>query len=620
MKARLAPSQCIITKTDTRLEHWRTILKVLSPIQSVILIKLKGLMRLFLNTSAVLKQIPQFMVRSVCFFSLLCSCCMIDQSFAQEVVGEECTSFNVDPLDIAHKKTSRVDASVFEPLEGKTIRHIRYERMNIFDEKNSDENNKAYLLLNKLHIKTRTKVVASQLLFKEGDKLNHKVMEESGRNLRQRRYLTNAYVLPERVCGDFVDVVVITQDAWAIEPQVSFSKKSTTSQSGFAISDANIFGTGNSFTIGYIQNEQRNTVSYEFSNPYFLNKQISLRALYQDTSDGRNTVLSIAHPFYSLDSPWATGLQISDLSQVEEIRSHDEVINAFRHQAIDNEVYFGKVIDITHDHTQRWLVGFTQEEDRFYNSENTLQAIPERDKAVYPWVEYQYLQNKYGVFKNLNQIQRPEDISLGQTLKVRVGMAGTSFGNPDDVLRYIASYDNVIDVTDIHLLELSIDLDGRQHLGVDGLDPNILTSSVAYHYLQDEKNRWYMRLEYSAGENLPQYKQLTVGDITGLRGYPTDYLRGDRRYLVSLERRYFSDVHIFNLLRVGGVVFFDAGKAWGLLNEPESPLLSDVGIGLRLSSSKVRIGNVIHVDLAMPTSPKDGLSKYQLTIGAYQKF
>jgi outer membrane translocation and assembly module TamA len=87
-----------------------------------------------------------------------------------------------------------------------------------------------------------------------------------------------------------------------------------------------------------------------------------------------------------------------------------------------------------------------------------------------------------------------------------------------------------------------------------------------------------------------------------------------------LERRYFSDVHIFNLLRVGGVVFFDAGKAWGLLNEPESPLLSDVGIGLRLSSSKVRIGNVIHVDLAMPTSPKDGLSKYQLTIGAYQKF
>jgi outer membrane translocation and assembly module TamA len=87
-----------------------------------------------------------------------------------------------------------------------------------------------------------------------------------------------------------------------------------------------------------------------------------------------------------------------------------------------------------------------------------------------------------------------------------------------------------------------------------------------------------------------------------------------------LERRYFSDIHIFNLMRVGGVVFFDAGKAWGLPNEPRAPLLSNVGIGLRLSSTKVRIGNIVHVDVAMPTTAKDGLSKYQLTIGAYQKF
>ncbi|RYZ93352.1 MAG: hypothetical protein EOO68_21840, partial [Moraxellaceae bacterium] len=140
------------------------------------------------------------------------------------------------------------------------------------------------------------------------------------------------------------------------------------------------------------------------------------------------------------------------------------------------------------------------------------------------------------------------------------------------------------------------------------------------HYLQDEKNRWYARVEFGVGENLPQYKELTVGDINGLRGYPTDYLRGDKRYVFSLERRYFSDIHIFNLLRVGGVVFFDAGKAWGLPNEPESPLLSDVGIGLRFSSTKVRIGNVIHIDVAMPTKSQDGLSKYQLTIGAFERF
>lgn len=325
-------------------------------------------------------------------------------------------------------------------------------------------------------------------------------------------------------------------------------------------------------------------------------------------------------PFYALDSPWASGLQISDLSQVEEVRSRGEVINTFSHQAINNEIYYGKATDITHEHTQRWLVGFTHEEDTFSADIDTLQPIPQRDKAVYPWVEYQYLQNKYGVFKNVNQIQRPEDISMGQTMSFRLGFAGTAFGNQDDVLRYKANYTNIIDFSDRHLLEFELGLDGRQHLKFDELDPNIFTSSVAYHYLLDEKNRWYARIEFGAGESLPQYKQLTVGDLTGLRGYPTDYLRGDRRYVITLERRYFSDIHIFNVMRVGGVAFIDAGKAWGLPNEPRAPLLSNVGIGLRLSSTKVRIGNIIHVDVAMPTSSSEGLSKYQLTIGAYQKF
>jgi len=542
---------------------------------------------------------------------------------AQEVLAEsteQCTAFNVDPRDIAKNKSSRVETSVFEPLQGKTIRNIRFDQMTIFDPNNPDENNRLYLFLNKLHVKTRTNVVASQLLFKVGDKVNHQTIEETERNLRSRKYLTNAFILPEKVCGNNVDIIVITQDAWALEPQVSYSHKSSNNATGFALNDGNVFGTGNAFKVGYEKNSLRNTISYEFSNPYFLNRQLAVRALFQDTSDGRNTFLSVARPFYSLDTPWATGLQFSDLSQVEEIRSHGEKVNAFRHQAIDNEIYYGKAITINSNFTQRWLVGFTHEEDSFYPDENTKQPIPDHDKAVYPWIEYQYLENRYGVFKNLNQIQRPEDVAVGQTVKIRLGLAGTEFGNPDDVLRYKAEYTNIFDFSDKQLLEFDVQLDGKQHFKYDNLDPTILTSSVAYHYFQDEKNRWYARFEYGIGENLPQYKELTVGDITGLRGYPTDYLRGDRRYAFTLERRYFSDVHIFNLLRVGYVVFFDAGKAWGLPNEPESPLLSDVGIGLRFSSTKVRIGNVIHIDIATPTSHRNGTDNYQLTIGAYEKF
>jgi outer membrane translocation and assembly module TamA len=89
---------------------------------------------------------------------------------------------------------------------------------------------------------------------------------------------------------------------------------------------------------------------------------------------------------------------------------------------------------------------------------------------------------------------------------------------------------------------------------------------------------------------------------------------------MSVERRYFSDYHLFNLLRMGGVVFFDAGKAWGLNDGSHNRLLSNIGFGLRFSSSKVRVGNVVHIDVAMPITERGDDGGVQLLFGASQQF
>ncbi len=550
----------------------------------------------------------------ILFFSFL------SRSHSQEAAQPECIQYDASLPQFDRKRNSRVEKSPFEALEGKKIRKINFRQMTIFDENNPDENNKIYLFLNSLHVKTRSSVVKSQLLFAEGDRIDPKLMDETARILRTRKYLTNADVLPETLCGDEVDIIVITQDAWAIEPQVSYSHDSISDQTGFAINDGNILGSGNSLTVGYRENQLRNTVFYKFENPYFLNRQVALEFLYEDTTDGHNGSLNVSHPFYALDTPWASGLSISRLSQVEEIRAYDKVINDFRHEAIDNEIYVGKATEIHERFTQRWLLGLAEEEDSFFTVEDTLQPIPSHDKAVYPWIEYQYLENNFSIYRNLNQIQRPEDIAFGQTAALRLGFAGTSFGNSDDVVRYKSEYANNMRFSDRHIVMFHTLLDGREHLQIKGLDPAQLVTSVAYHYLMNERNRWYASFEYGVSEDIPQYKEFTVGAITGLRGYPVDYLRGKKRYVFTLERRYFSDIHLFNLVRLGGVIFFDRGKAWGLDNQPEAPMLSDIGIGLRFSSTKVRIGNVVHVNIAVPTSAKTGLSKYQITLGAEKQF
>lgn len=515
---------------------------------------------------------------------------------------------------------ARIETNVFDGMSDKRIRTIEFNSLTIFDKNNPRENNGLYLFLNKLHVNTRPQVIRAQLLFEEGEIFNLSLVQESERILRKRPYLTNAYILPLTVCDEQVDLLVVTQDAWALEPQISLSKESEGTQSGFAISDGNIFGSGNSLTIGYEENAERSLVNYDFRSPHIFNSQIATKLYYADTSDGRDTIVDVSRPFYSLQSPWSAGFFTQDVTQEQKIRHMDERINIYQHQVMHNQLYFGLATDIKAGYTQRWLVGISNEEDNFYSTDETQQPVPLQRKAVYPWIEYQFLENRFGVFKNVNQIQRLEDVALGQNVKFRLGYGGTSLDNVDDVVRYLGTYTNIIEVDQEHILEAKLTLDGRHYLNLDNINSTILGFNVNYNYFQDEKRRWYVSLQYDVGQDLAQHEELTVGDITGLRGYPSDYQRGNERYVFTIERRYFTDLHIFNLLRVGTVVFFDVGKAWGLDDYGYSPLLSNIGVGLRLSSSKVRIGNVVHVDIATPTSAREGVDKYQLTIGAQQRF
>lgn len=531
-----------------------------------------------------------------------------------------CRTFDGNIQKISEVKKSRIDNNVFEGMEGKTIRHIEYRSISVFDETDPEENNWLYRLVNKLHINTRPRVIRTQLLFKEGDPLDRKFVQETERILRSRNYLSNAYIIPITVCDNAVDLLVVTQDSWSLEPQFSLSKESEGTKSGFAISDDNILGTGNGFLVGYEENSQRNLIRYQFKNPHIFGSQVATKVYYADTSDGENSIVDISRPFNSLETPWTLGVYTEDYTQDDLIRFQDEQINSFVHQSINKSVYYGLATEVNSGFTRRLLFGVSHEEDSFFENEETLQAIPTYRKAIYPWIEFQYLENNFGVYKNINQMQRPEDIALGHNLVFRLGYGGRTFDNPDDVLRYIAIYQYTADVKDKHILETSVSLDGRNHTKEGYKDSGVLGVTGAYHYFLSDKSRWYLGLQYHIGQELEQYEELTLGDITGMRGYPADFQRGSERYMLTVERRYFTDWHVFNLSRVGAVVFFDTGKAWGVDEYGKSLLLSNVGFGLRLSPTKVRIGNVVHIDFAVPTAAKKGIDEYQLTIGAYQKF
>jgi len=99
--------------------------------------------------------------------------------------------------------------------------------------------------------------------------------------------------------------------------------------------------------------------------------------------------------------------------------------------------------------------------------------------------------------------------------------------------------------------------------------------------------------------------------------------RGNRRFLGTLERRYFPDWHPFSLFRIGGVAFVDVGRAWfddGRRNGPDEGVLTDLGVGLRLASSRVEVDRMMHLDFAVPLDGDDRIDGFQVLLRGRTEF
>lgn len=529
--------------------------------------------------------------------------------------GSDCVRYQFDPQALMEQQSSRVVFDAFEGQQDKTIRSIRYESRDIFDETIPEENNWLFRSLNRLHINTREDVVATQLLFAEGEPLDADLVRESARILRSRGYLTGAFIVPEFICEDAIDILVVTRDSWVTEPELSFSHEGGETTSGIGIKDGNFLGRGEHISIGYSREMERTSLRYQYQTPHLFGTRLASRIYYTQLSDGSDVALSLERPFYALDAPWAAGVETQNLTLTNVIREGDEIINEYGHRIRFQEVYGGLSLRRGDQNTTlRWLTGVTFQQDRFQEQLETTGVIPQDRRTNYAWMGLNYLRNEYATYRNLYQIQRAEDVALGPSYDVRLGYGSRHMDNSTEVIRYAAHYDHVLAMGDRHIIELSALVDGYHFSGPDGYDTAVAGLAGSYNRFRDGKNRWYIHMEYQRGWALRQHEELTVGGTSGLRGYPVDYQRGRQRYILNVERRYFSDAHLFNVVRMGGVAFFDVGRAWGLDTYEHNAHLANIGLGLRFSSSKARIGNILHIDIARPLASIDGLSEYQLLI------
>jgi len=513
-----------------------------------------------------------------------------------------------------------------EALEraGYRVGKVELDIGDVFDESRPDERFVLFRLANRLHRTTRPEVIRRLLLFQPGDPLSAARVEESERLLRRERYFYDARIRPVRIDDDTVDLEVDTRDVWSLSASVGFHRSGGANATRFKVEDANLLGTGKELQAFYESNVDRTfgEALYRDRNLFGTRGRLELEAA--SASDGGRRRLVLERPFYALDARWATGVEVLTEHREDTLWDLGHATDRFATRQRFVEVYGGLSPGEREGRTRRWTTGVTWDELRFARPAATDAVggfVPDDRRLVYPWIGWESVEDGYRVARDLDKIARSEDVNLGAHAAVRLGFAAAAWSSTEDAVVVHGTYGDGTALGEHHLFLVSAGLDGRYG---DGHVHGLLGSVTARDLWTDfDRGRLMMALRFDFSRRLDADRQLLVGGDTGLRGYPLRFQPGDRILAMTVEQRVYDDREFFHLLRLGGAAFVDMARVWAderhATRQPYE-LLRDVGVGLRISSSRSARAAMIHFDVAWPFDGPSDRSHLQWLVTTSETF
>ena len=508
----------------------------------------------------------------------------------------------------------------FAELEaaGAVIGEVRIDTRDIFDLADEKENGILYRAANALHIQTRAGVVRRQLLFKPGERVSVRLIEETERLMRSSRIFYDVSIVPVAYHDGVVDIEVKTRDTWTLEPGWSASRAGGVNKTGFTVRDTNALGTGVLIGATRSTDADRSATVYRVTLPHAFDGWTAIDYSHSRLSDGQSNALSIARPFYALDTRWAAGFSTSTDTRIDSVFSDGAKVAQFRHMQDSAETFGGWSAGLVDHWTHRYSVGLSYLKDTYKVEPDLLPPpapFPQDQTLVSPFFRYELVHDNYEKVKNRDLIERPEYFAMGTQASVQLGRSLTGLGSTQQLWLYSASASDGFRLQSNRVLLGSASVSGQS--GYAPLDRQLASGSIRfYDHHQDNRTLTFVSLSGGVVRDPNLANQLVLGGDTGLRGYPRNYQTGERLAVLNVEERVYTDWYPFRLFRVGGAVFYDWGRAWDGPGESPSSArwLSDVGIGLRILSTRSSFGNVLHVDLAFPLNRDPNIKSFQFLV------
>jgi outer membrane protein assembly factor BamA len=486
----------------------------------------------------------------------------------------------------------------------------------MFDLDDPRENKSLYRLANRLHISTRPEVIRRALLFRTGEPVSARLIEETERLLRANRYLYDVVIQPIAYREGVVDIEVRTRDTWSLKPAISFSRAGGKNVGRLSLEEDNLLGTGVSVGISYKSDVDRRGTQFHIADNNVLGSRTAVAYAISKQNDGRSHSLSVDRPFYALDTRWAAGFAASRNDMNEAIYNAGDKVAEYGHQQSFGEVYGGWSAGLVGRWSRRYSVGLRYEDDDYELEPGPAPPVrlPADLTLAGPFLRFELIEDAFRKDTNLNQIGRIEDVTMGVQSTLQLGRALTAFGATRDLWFYNATLSKGFDVTKDSILLTNLGLGGRYADG--GSENQSVGGSARYYHRYGRHVVYYASISADLMHDPDVPGPLPLGGDTGLRGYPLRYQSGDKRALMTLEVRGYTDWYPLRLFRVGGALFYDVGRAWGGENQNTSNpgWLHDVGFGLRFLNARTTFGNVLHADVAFPLNRESDIKSVQFVL------
>jgi outer membrane protein assembly factor BamA len=113
---------------------------------------------------------------------------------------------------------------------------------------------------------TRPAVIERGLLFKPGDHVSVRVIEETERLLRDNHFLYDVDIRPVAYHDGVVDIEVLTRDTWTLDLTGRYARSGGTNTTSWGILDYNFLGTATQLGVSNQSDVDRRGSLFQVSN------------------------------------------------------------------------------------------------------------------------------------------------------------------------------------------------------------------------------------------------------------------------------------------------------------------------------------------------------------------